>query len=173
MAGLANLRARAAALSSNNSAGALSLEQIAVGSQLARLKRVQQLWMQFEIEVPELQLCGLRTRPDLSVIEMFLEWRAITSKKGRLLPNGSPTTTTLMTEFDALRTILRAFTNSDMSRSHVKAMQHFIKTVLPTITETKNILRGKLVAMRADVEDILFYLWACDEYEFSHPRLMN
>ncbi|ORY12460.1 hypothetical protein BCR34DRAFT_482612 [Clohesyomyces aquaticus] len=106
--------------------------------------------------------------PPLEHVKLFLRWRC---RKGQARLDQKMTIYSIRKEFHQWQRAVRYDTCYSYSASDVRAIITFIED-LPSLEGASTKKRTKSVAHYSDIEDILYYLWCCDDYVWRHPRQM-
>ncbi|OCL09615.1 hypothetical protein AOQ84DRAFT_290901, partial [Glonium stellatum] len=107
--------------------------------------------------------------PTVRQIEAFLIYLART-RPGKL--GSKPNTHTLNKLLDQIRRAVRATSDHCYSKNEVQSLRKFINN-LPAKEGISTKSRTKTVAFFPVVEELIYFMWACDEYDWKHPRCMQ
>ncbi|KAF1935516.1 hypothetical protein EJ02DRAFT_439182 [Clathrospora elynae] len=100
-------------------------------------------------------------------IKLHLQWLA-KSRTGMLEDN--ITDTTLNNRLSALKRAIKVHTNYMYSKRDNDDLELFIRKDLVLEGLVSTAARPKPVAPLPVAEDLIYFLWACDEYQDMHPR---
>jgi hypothetical protein len=106
--------------------------------------------------------------PTVYRIKLFLRWLA-KSRTGLLEDN--ITDTTVRNRLASLKRAVRLHTNHRYSEAENQALNTFIHQDLVRLGELSTAAKTKPVAPLPVAEDLIQFLWTCDEYQGMHPRV--
>ncbi|KAI7489735.1 hypothetical protein KC357_g2124 [Hortaea werneckii] len=145
--------------------------EIAQRPYVKRMERYRREWIEFCAEFRVEVLDHNRpfsTPPLLNVVRAFLHYQA-RRKKGRLGPKIS--VRTLQKYWVELQLEIKRQSGHTYAEHEIRDMENVVnnsirqKECLSTKSRPKSLADGPVV------RDVLHYLWALDEYEYSHPRM--
>ena len=98
---------------------------------------------------------------------MYLLWLAET-RTGLLEEN--ITDTTVRNRLSSLKRAIKLFTRRQYSSAENKDIENYIEKELVHKGKISTDAYKKPVAPLLVAEDLIQFLWMCDEYQFTHPR---
>jgi integrase len=105
--------------------------------------------------------------PTVYRIQMYLLWLAET-RTGLLEEN--ITDTTVRNRLSSLKRAIKLFTRRQYSSAENKDIENYIEKELVHKGKISTDAYKKPVAPLLVAEDLIQFLWMCDEYQFTHPR---
>ena len=105
--------------------------------------------------------------PSAFIIKLHLKWLAM-SRTGVLEDN--ITDVTIGNRLNCLKRAVRLHTNYIYSKAENEQFSLYIRLDLAKAGLISTAARSKPVASLPVAEDLILFLWACDEYQELHPR---
>ncbi|KAH6864996.1 hypothetical protein BKA58DRAFT_438891 [Alternaria rosae] len=126
------------------------------------------LWSEFtESILNEHVHSTFRQAPSVYRIQLFLRWLAET-RTGQLEEN--ITDTTIRNCLSSLKRKIKLLTGRQYNSAENKDLEIFITKDLAQNGKIATGAYTKPVAPLPVAEDLIRFMWACDEYQFTHPR---
>ncbi|PZD37947.1 DUF3435 domain containing protein [Pyrenophora tritici-repentis] len=129
---------------------------------------IMSLWADFTGSVLQEPISSrIESAPTVFRIQLFLRWLAAT-RTGQLEEN--ITDTTIRNLLSSLKRAIKLYTGYQYSVSQNKDLDNFIQKDLVQKNELATSAYTKPIAPLPVAEDLIQFMWMCDEYQHPHPR---